>query len=187
MRGSFSTHAMTLTPSLSTVPSFWRYVLPVPPLLALPLGQIPPDFALWDVTNQRTVRLANGRGKQPIVLIFCRILAELSYSPQRYAYLGALNQAYAQFRNAGAEVLLIGHTTQRQGQALIDDLELTLPLLSDETGTTFAAYHTGQALGAPLPAQFVLDAQGRLRYSHLFSLLHNHAEISQLLAVIEGL
>ncbi len=171
---------------LTTTP-FWRYWVPLPPSVALPLGQISPDFALGDATHQRTVRLANWRGKQPVVLIFCRILAELAYSPHRYAYLGAINQAYAQFRNAGAEVLVITNTVQRQGQSIVDDLGLTLPLLSDDSGSTFRAYSTGQALGAPLPAQFVLDAQGRLRYGHLFSLLHRQASPDTLLTVVESL
>ncbi|WOD41938.1 peroxiredoxin family protein [Nodosilinea sp. E11] len=178
---------MTLTsPPLPPAP-YWRYWVPRPPRFALPLGQIPPDFALWDVTHQRTVRLANWRGKQPVVLIFGRILAELAYSPQRYLDLVAINQAYPQFRNAGAEVLVITATVRRQGQAVVDDLKLTLPLLSNETGATFRAYHTGQALGAPLPAQFVIDAQGRLRYSHLCSLLHPNASPERLLTVLETL
>jgi peroxiredoxin len=139
------------------------------------------------VTHQRTVRLANWRGKQPVVLIFCRILAEAVYSPERYAHLVSINQAYRQFRHAGAEVLAVTNTTQRQGQAVVEDLGLTLPLLNDDTGTTFHAYHTGQALGAPLPAQFVLDAQGRLRYCHLFSLLHPNAEVEHLLGVLDAL
>ncbi len=153
----------------------------------LPLGQISPDFALWDATYQRTVRLANWRGKQPVVLIFCRVLVELAYSSHRCAYLGAMNQAYARFRDAGAEVLVITNTVQRQGQAIVADLGLTLPLLSDDSGATFRAYSTGQALGAPLPAQFVLDAQGRLRYGHLFSLLHRQASPEALLTVLESL
>lgn len=173
-------------PSPLAAPS-WRYWAPLPPRLGHPLGQIPPDFALWDITHQRTVRLANWRGKQPVVLIFCRILAEAVYSPQRYAYLVAINQAYPQLRNAGAEVLAVTNTTPRQGKAVVDDLGLTLPLLNDATGATFHAYHTGQALGAPLPAQFVLDAQGRLRYCHLFSLLHPNAEIDHLLEVLNAL
>ena len=178
---------MTTGQSRSAAVPCWRDSLPHPPSLALPLGQIPPDFALWDVTHQRTVRLANWRGKQPVVLSFERIRADLAYGSQRYPNLVALNQGYAQFRNAGAEVLVVTRTIRRQGQAVIDDLGLTVPLLSDETGTTFRAYHTGQALGEPLPAQFVLDAQGRLRYSHLFSLLHAQATPAHLLAVLEAL
>ncbi|MBW4483975.1 MAG: peroxiredoxin family protein [Tildeniella torsiva UHER 1998/13D] len=165
----------------------WRYWLPLPPRLGLPLGQISPDFALWDVTYQRTVRLANWRGKQPVVLAFCRLLPEVAYSPQRYASLVALNQVYEQFRNAGAEVLAIGNQPRRQTQAVVDDLGLTLPMLCDPTGTIFRAYHTGQALGAPLPAQFVLDAQGRLRYCHLFSLLHPAPRPETLLATLNKL
>lgn len=178
-----------MTMGLSRFPAAlsWRNWLPHPPSLALPLGQIPPDFALWDVTHQRTVRLANWRGKQSVVLIFERIWADLAYSPQIYPNLVALNQGYAQFRNAGAEVLVVTRTMRRQGQAVVDDLGLALPFLIDETGTTFRAYHTGQALGAPLAAQFVLDAQGRLRYSHLFSLLHAQATPGHLLAVLEAL
>lgn len=162
----------------------WGYWLPLPPRLGLPLGQISPDFALWDATYQRTVRLANWRGKQPVVLLFCRLLAEVAYSPQRYASLVAFNQAYEQFRNAGAEVLAIGHLPQRQAQAAVADLSLQLPLLCDPTRTSFRAYHTGQALGAPLPAQFVLNAQGRLRYCHLFSLLHPTTPPETLLAAL---
>ncbi|MBD2111339.1 MULTISPECIES: peroxiredoxin family protein [Cyanophyceae] len=165
----------------------WRYWLPLPPRLGLPLGQICPDFALWDVTYQRTVRLANWRGKQPVVLLFCRLLAEIAYSPQRYASLVAFNQVYDQFRNAGAEVLAIGNQPQRQAQAAVEDLSLRLPLLCDPAGASFRAYHTGQALGAPLPAQFVLDAQGRLRYCHLFSLLHPTASPGTLLAALSRL
>jgi peroxiredoxin len=161
--------------------------MPVPPLLGLPVGQIPPDFALWDVTHQRTVRLANWRGRQPVVVVFCRLGAELVYGSDRYAYLVELNAAYPQLRNAGAEVLVVTPTTQRQGQAAVTDLGLTLPLLCDETGDTFRAYRTGQALGGLLPAQFVLDAQGRLRYSHLFSLLHPWASAEQLYSVVEAL
>ena len=171
----------------STTAAGWRYWMPSPPRLALPLGQIPPDFALWDVTHKRTVRLANWRGKQPVVLVFCRIAAAIAYNPQRYADLVVLNEAYAQFRNAGAEVLAVSPRPKRQTQAVVDDLGLSLPVLSDPAGDTFRTYHTGQAMGAPLPAQFLLDAQGRLRYCHLFSLLHPVAPAATLLAALEQL
>ncbi|PSR17501.1 alkyl hydroperoxide reductase [filamentous cyanobacterium CCP3] len=176
-----------LTAPPSTTGAGWRYWVPLPPRLELPVGQIPPDFALGDVTYQRTMRLANWRGKQPVVLVFCRIAAAIAYSPQRHTHLVAIDEAYDQFRNAGAEVLAISPQPQRQTQAVVDDLGLSLPLLSDPTGGVFRAYYTGQALGAPLPAQFLLDAQGRLRYCHLFSLLHPVAPPATLLAALEQL
>ncbi|MGF1568650.1 MAG: peroxiredoxin family protein [Nodosilinea sp.] len=166
---------------------FWQYLLPIPARFGLPLGRIPPDFSLWDVTHQRTVRLANWRGKQPVVLAFTRIFAEGVYCPFCYPHIVAMGEAYDQFRNAGAEVLMISSTNLRQSQGVVEDLQLSLPLLSDAQGSSFRDYFTGQALGAPLPAQFVLDAQGGLRYAHLFSFFHHNASPEQLLAVVEGL
>ncbi|MGB3199703.1 MAG: peroxiredoxin family protein [Nodosilinea sp.] len=179
-------HPSSKTLALATAAK-WRYWLPQPPRLERPLGQIPPDFARWDVTHHQTVRLANWRGKQPVVLVFCRLTAAIAYSPQHHTHLVAMNKAYAQFRNAGAEVLAVSPQPQRPTQAVVDDLGLSLPLLSDPTGDVFRAYRTGQALNAPLPAQFLLDAQGRLRYCHLFSLLHPVAPPEALLAALEQL
>jgi peroxiredoxin len=178
---------MTASSSLVTLPNWWRYLLPVPARLALPIGSIAPDFALWDARNHRTVRLANWRGKQAVVVAFTRIFAEEVYCPFCLPHIVAMNQAYDQFRNAGAEVLMVTSTNKRQSQGVVDDLGLALSLLSDPGGKTFRAYHTGQALGAPLPAQFLLDAQGRLRYCHLFSFLHHNAAPADLLAVLSQL
>ncbi|HIK45499.1 MAG TPA: redoxin domain-containing protein [Leptolyngbyaceae cyanobacterium M65_K2018_010] len=178
---------MTAASSTPLAASFWRYLLPRPAYLGLPLGAIPPDFALWDVTHQRTVRLANWRSKGPVVLAFTRIFAAGVYCPFCYPHLVAMNQAYPQFRNGGAEVLLIASLHPRQGEGVVEDLQLTLPLLCDPEGTSFRRYFTGQALGAPLPAQFVLNAQGQLCYAHLFSFLHPNAEPTTLLAVVETL
>jgi peroxiredoxin len=49
----------------------------------------------------------------------------------------------------------------------------------------FRAYQVGQALGAPLPAQFVLDGAGRIRYRHLFSFFEPNASIDKLLTALE--
>lgn len=166
---------------------YWRYLLPRPAALGLPLGEIGPDFALWDATHHRTLRLANWRGKQPVVLAFTRIFAARVYCPFCYPHIIAMNQAYAQFRQVGAEVLMLTSIGRREAQAVVEDLHLTLPLLTDETGHSFNHYFTGQALGAPLPAQFVLDVQGRLRYAHLFSFLHHNASPETLLATLETL
>lgn len=166
---------------------WWKYLLPRPARLGLALGSVVPDFALLDVTHQRTVRLANWRGKQPVVLAFTRIFAEGVYCPLCYPHLLALNAAYPSWRDAGTEVFLITSLNPRQGKAVVEDLQLTLPLLCDPEGHSFRQYHTGQALGAPLPAQFVIDAQGQLRYGHWFSFLHPNADPEALLAAVESL
>ncbi|MBU6228955.1 MAG: redoxin domain-containing protein [Cyanobacteria bacterium REEB459] len=178
---------MAPSPIFFNPPSYWRYLLPQPPALGLGLGEIAPDLALWDVTQSRTVRLANWRGKQPVVLAFTRIFAAGLYCPFCYPHIMAMNQAYHQFRQAGAELFMLTSLGRRQAQAVMEDLQLTLPLLADETGQSFKTYFTGQALGAPLPGQFVLDIQGRLRYAHLFSFLHPNASPETLLTMVTSL
>jgi len=178
---------MTAPPSLAPWHIWRKYLLPRPARLGLALGTRGPDFALFDVTHQRTVRLANWRGKQPVVLAFTRIFAEGVYCPLCYPHIMAMNAAYQRFRDAGTEVFMVTSLNPRQGKAVVEDLQLTLPLLCDPVGQSFRQYHTGQALGAPLPAQFVLDAQGQLRYGHWFSFLHHNAEPEALLAALETL
>ncbi|MBD2260850.1 redoxin domain-containing protein [Pseudanabaena sp. FACHB-2040] len=164
---------------------FFKHFLPIPGQRRLLVGQFAPDFALRDVTHQRTVRLSNYRAKQPLVLAFTRIFTEKQYCPFCFPHILAMNEAYEQFLARGAEVLMITSTDLRQSQIVVRDLGLNLPLLSDESCQSFHQYHTGQALGAPLSAQFVLDPQGRLRYSHMFSFLEHNAGPEKLLAILD--
>lgn len=166
---------------------FFRNLLPLPGRRGLALGQFAPDFALRDVTYQRTVRLSNYRGKQPLVVAFTRIFTERHYCPFCFPHIVAMNEAYDQFRAQGVEVLMITSTSLRQSQSVVRDLGLQLPLLSDESCASFRQYYTGQALGAPLSAQFILDAQGRVCYSHMFSFLEHNASPERLLTQLEGL
>jgi peroxiredoxin len=133
------------------------------------LGVATPDFQLPDITNGTLVKLSNYRGNQPVLLAFTRIFTEKQYCPFCFPHIKALNENYEQFKNRGIEVLMITSTDERQSQIVVKDLKLKIPLLSDPTCRVFRTYQTGQALGAPLPAQFVLDKDGRLRYRHLFS------------------
>lgn len=165
---------------------FLRNFLPIPPQ-HLPIGQITPDFALPDITYGRTLRLSNFRGKQPVVLAFTRIFTEHQYCPFCFPHIVAVNNAYDRFQEAGAELWLITSTDTRQSQIVVQDLGLKVPLLSDPDCAVFRRYETGQALGAPLSAQYILDVQGRLRYYHLFSFLRHNASPETLLAFLESL
>jgi len=160
---------------------FFRNFLPVPATNQLRLGVGTPDFQLPDITNGTLVKLSDYRGKQPVLLAFTRIFTEKQYCPFCYPHIKALNENYEQFKNRGIEVLMITSTDERQSQIVVRDLGLKMPLLSDPTCRVFRNYNVGQALGAPLPAQFVLDEQGKLRYLHLFSFLDSNASVEILL------
>ncbi|MGB3241035.1 MAG: redoxin domain-containing protein [Geitlerinemataceae cyanobacterium] len=160
---------------------FFQNLLPIPATNKLYPEVMPPDFELSDLTNARQVRLSDYRGKQPVVLAFTRIFTEKQYCPLCFPHIKALNENYDRFLAAGAEVLMITSTDPRQSQLVVRDLGLKLPLLVDPSCQVFQTYQVGQALGAPLPAQFVLDRSGKLRYKHLFSFLEPNASVETLL------
>ncbi len=160
---------------------FFRNFFPFPATNILRLGEVTPDFQLPDITNGTLIRLSDYKGKQPVLLAFTRIFTEKQYCPFCFPHIKALNENYEQFQRRGIEVLMITSTDKRQSQIVVRDLKLKMPLLSDPSCRTFHAYEVGQALGAPLPAQFVLDKEGKLRYRHLFSFLDHNASIEKLL------
>ena len=160
---------------------FLNNFLPIPAASELPIGNFTPEFELPDITNGTTVRLSNYKGKQSVILAFTRIFTEKQYCPLCYPHIKALKDNYKQFQDRGIEVLLITSTDERQSQIVVKDLGLQMPLLSDPSCRVFRSYEVGQALGAPLPAQFVLDRERKLRYKHLFSFFDHNASVNTLL------
>ncbi len=166
---------------------FWRNFFPIPATNSLKLGEITPNLELRDITNNRQVKLSNYRGKQPVLLAFTRIFTEKQYCPLCFPHILALNENYERFTEKGVEVLMITSADTQQSQQVVKDLSLKIPLLSDPSCRTFKKYEVGQALGAPLPAQFLLDREGKLRFKHLFSFLYPNAEVDEVLNAIEQL
>lgn len=164
---------------------FRKNFFPIPATTTLSLGKKTPDFELPDITNSGKVKLSDYRGKQPVIVAFTRIFTEKQYCPLCEPHIKALNENYEQFVNRGAELLMITSTDTEQSQIVVKDLGLKMPLLADPSCRIFRAYKVGQALGAPLPAQFVLDKQGILLYKHLFSFLDSNAEVDSLLGVLD--
>jgi peroxiredoxin len=161
---------------------FFQNLLPIPAENELELGSIAPEIQIHDLRNDRQVKLSDYRGDRPVILDFTRIFTEQQYCPFCYPHIQAINERYGEFIDRGVEVLMIGSTDTRQSKIVVRDLDLKMPFLSDPTCSRFRRYHVGQALGAPLPAQFIVDINGRIIFKHLFSFLHHNAEIDTLLA-----
>lgn len=159
---------------------FWQNFLPIPALDDFRLGVWTPDFELPDISNNRLVKLSDYRGKQPVILAFTRIFTDKYYCPFCFPHIKALQATYSEFKNRGIEVLMITSTDVKQSQIVVKDLGLEMPLLSDSSCNVFRQYKVGQALGAPLPAQFVLGKEG-LIYRHLFSFLDHNANVETLI------
>ncbi|MGD1909194.1 MAG: peroxiredoxin family protein [Leptolyngbyaceae cyanobacterium] len=177
----------TLPPSRLMGWRFWQNFLPIPPLNQLKLGDRAPDFCLTQVQNQQPLRLSQYWGDRPVVLAFTRIFTERHYCPLCFPHLVALQEAYPLIQAAGAELLLVTSTDLDQSRVVREDLGLTMPFLCDPYCQVFQQYRTGQALGAPLPAQFVLDRYGRIRFWHQFSFLQTNAEPTRLFYALSSL
>ncbi|NJN88611.1 MAG: redoxin domain-containing protein [Leptolyngbyaceae cyanobacterium SL_7_1] len=174
---------------------FFKNFLPIPAMNEFAIGSFAPPFQLVNAATKQPVKLRDYTGNRqedgmmprPVVLAFTRIFTEKQYCPLCYPHIKALNEAYDAFQQRGAEVLMITSTDQRQSEVVIRDLGLQMPLLIDPGCRVFRTYKTGQALGAPLPAQFVLDTTGRIQFRHSFSFLEPNARVDRLLAVVDEL
>jgi len=166
---------------------FFNNFFPIPATNDLMLGMVPPNFELPDVVSGRRIRLTDFKGRKPVVLAFTRIFTEKQYCPFCFPHIKALNENYEQFRDRNIELLMVTSTDEKQSKIVARDLGLKMSLLSDPGCHIFRAYQTGQALGAPLPAQFVVDQQNKLRYKHLFSFLDHNASVETLLKVVEAI
>ena len=166
---------------------FFNNFLPIPATNTLAKGMITPSFELPDVTNGRSIKLTDFRRRRPVVLAFTRIFTEKQYCPLCFPHIKVLNEQYEAFLDRDVELLLIASTDPKQSKTVVKDLGLKMPLLSDPSCKSFRDYQTGQALGAPLPAQFVLNKVGQLRYKHVFSFLDQNASVETLLNVVDRL
>ncbi|MDX2214970.1 MAG: peroxiredoxin family protein [Oculatellaceae cyanobacterium bins.114] len=173
---------------------FFKNFLPIPATNKFEIGSPAPPFQLLNVGTSQQVKLSDYTGNtnpeleawnRPVVLAFTRIFTEKQYCPLCYPHIKALNEAYDQFLQRGAEVLMITSTDQRQSKIVMQDLGLRMPLLSDPSCRVFRTYQVGQALGAPLPAQFVLNKRSQIRDRHLFSFLEPNAPVERLLSVLD--
>lgn len=165
---------------------FFNNFFPLPANSPLILGLKTPNFELPDITNDQQVKLNDYREQKPVVLAFTRIFTEKQYCPLCYPHIFELNQRYEELTERGIEVLMITSTDVPQTKQVVQDLGMKLPLLSNPTCSVFRKYGVGQALGAPLPAQFVLDQEGTLLYKHLFSFLSPNASVDELLSVFSS-
>ena len=163
---------------------FAKNFIPLPPRNVPTVGDIAPNFSLPKVGGG-AVELSDYRGEKPVVLAFSRIFTEKLFCPYCYPHIKYLKEGYEKIQQLGAELLMITSTDKGQSQEIVDNLDLPYPLLYDPDCKIFRLYEIGQALGAPLPAQFVLDKDGYITFRHLFSFVDGHASTETLLAELE--
>lgn len=165
---------------------FFRNFLPLPALTKFQVGGPVPELELPIVGQRAPIKLSSYHQRSVVVLLFTRIFTEKQYCPFCYPHLVSMVSAHGQFEQLGAEVVMVTSTDMRQSKRVQQDLGLPMPLLVDPSCGSFRRYGTGQALGAPLPAQFVIDRAGNLSFQHLFSFAHPNASAERLLWAVHN-
>ncbi|MCU0533132.1 MAG: peroxiredoxin family protein [Hydrococcus sp. Prado102] len=163
---------------------FAKNFIPLPGFRVPSVGDVAPDFTLPRIGGG-VVKLSDYRGQQPVVLAFTRIFTEKLFCPFCYPHIQDLKQSYQEIRDRGAELLMISSTDPVQSEQIVSDLYLPYPFLYDPDCNTFRLYGAGQALGAPLPAQYIIDREGRITYKHLFSFIDSNAYTDLILKELE--
>jgi peroxiredoxin len=165
---------------------FAKNLVPLPGFTVPQVGEVAPDFTLPRVKHA-SVKLSDYFGQKPLLLAFTRIFTEKLFCPFCYPHIQELKDRYQEIQDAEAELLMITSTDAVQSAQVVEDLALAYPFLYDPACTTFRLYGAGQALGAPLPAQYVLDKTGRIVYRHLFSFVDHNVDTDDVLAILKQL
>ncbi len=161
--------------------------IPLPPFQVPAVGAMAPDFSLPIVGKSDNIQLSDYQRKQPVVLAFTRIFTEKLFCPYCYPHIQDLKERYQEFKDKGAELLMISSTDPVQSQQIVDQLSLPYSFLYDPDCSIFRSYGVGQALGAPLPAQFIVNREGRITFRHLFSFTDGNAEPDTILRELDKL
>ncbi|MEB3272271.1 MAG: peroxiredoxin family protein [Prochlorothrix sp.] len=165
---------------------YTQNLIPLPAQSKPAVGQLAPDFELPQVGGS-TVRLSDFRDQKPVFLALTRIFTEKLFCPFCYPHIQDLKVQYDEIRAKGAELLMISSTDRVQSEKVVEDLALPYPFLYDPNCVTFRDYGVGQALGAPLPAQYVIDRAGKIRFRHVFSFADPNASILEILNSLDNL
>lgn len=153
------------------------------PVAPLPVGTPAPDFTLPQTLSGR-IALHSLHG-QPVVLVFY----PLDWDPLSRDQLVLYQKFAAEFARLGARLLGISVDSVCCHAAFAGEARLHFPLLADfqprgRVARLYGVYR--ESLGMSARALFVLDRQGRIRFSHAYPDFLNPG-VDDLLTTLEGL
>ncbi len=133
-------------------------------------GMPAPDLVLPD-QDGNSVRLADYRGKHPVLLIFVRG----DWCPGCHMMLRTYERNHEKFKARGIHVLGIGPDSVDVNKDMVERIGVGYKLLSDTdqiTSKRYGVVYENPAIealveyaeGIPLPASFLVDMEGIVRY-----------------------
>ncbi len=173
---------------------------------ALPVGAKAPDFSLPNATG-KTVRLSELLAQGPVVINFYRG----EWCPYCNLELRAFQQLLPEFKQAGAQLVSISPELPDHSLSVTEKHELEFEVLSDvgngvskDFGLVFTLDPTLQPIyqsfgidiptsngddsyGLPMPATYVIDASGIIRYAFADADYTKRAEPAEALKAVQSL
>lgn len=124
------------------------------------IGSLAPTFSLL-ATNGQEVSLSDFRGKTNVILFFIR---ETSCWQCR-AHVSQLGKMYNDFKEAGAEILVILGEDIKQATAYAQAIKLPFPILCDPERAVYHLYELEKYFWLfQRTASLVIDKDGIVRY-----------------------
>ena len=124
------------------------------------IGSLAPDFKLH-ATNGQEIALSDFRGKKNVIVFFIRETT----CPQCRTHVTQLGRMYDQFREAGAEIIVILGENVEKTREYADAIGLPFPILSDPDRAIYHLYELEKYfLLFQRTASLVIDKQGIVRY-----------------------
>jgi peroxiredoxin len=131
-------------------------------------GKLAPDFSLADQAGE-TVTLSGFKNKRAVLLIFVRG----DWCPGCHMMLRTYEKERVKFQQKNIIVMAIGPDPVGVNRDMVKRLELDYKVLSDENQAASKVYGVqdpdskdkDKAVGIPLPASFLVDMAGIVRYT----------------------
>ncbi len=124
------------------------------------IGSLAPDFRL-QASNGKIVALSDFRGKSNVIVFFIR---ETTCGQCR-THVAQLGKMYDQFRESGAEIIVILGNNIEATKEYAAELNLPFPILSDPNREVYHLYELEKYfLLFQRTASLVIDKDGLVRY-----------------------
>ncbi|MBC7878102.1 MAG: peroxiredoxin family protein [Anaerolineales bacterium] len=124
------------------------------------IGSLAPNFKLL-ATNGQEIALSDFRGKSNVIVFFIR---ETSCGQCR-THVTQLGRMYEEFREAGAEIIVILGEDVEEAREYAESISLPFPILSDPNRDVYHLYELEKYfLLFQRTASLVVDKDGLVRY-----------------------
>ncbi|MCL4273811.1 MAG: redoxin domain-containing protein [Anaerolineales bacterium] len=124
------------------------------------IGSLAPDFKL-PATNGQEIALTDFRGKANVIVFFIREYTCM----QCRSHVSQLGKLYEQFKEAGAEIIVILGEGVEKARKYAESIKLPFPILSDPDRAVYNLYELEKYfLLYQRTASLVVDKDGVVRY-----------------------